>query len=551
MNDYNAQTEPSRVAGEHLDEMTALLLLEQRLDGDREREVNEHAKNCAPCRSLLRVLRNEDVWLRQALTENGEALPARLLAWRPRRAAGAWGWAGSAAALGLVSAGVSTLWSGVLEPGMDQASQVGLTQWNVAGSLFFGGAFWNGWQGVIDGLELFGMATLAAVCVWLMRRRVRKSTRVGIAMVMGAMAFALLMPGAASAAQIERGHQSYTLPAGQEVKSDLIVWADHAQIDGDVGGDLIVGAHEVEVNGHVKGDILGFAQSLRVNGTVDGNVRVFSQEAELNSSVGKNLMAFAQTIDQTEKSAVGGSATLVSRDAQLRGPVNGDVLVLGRSLEIDGRVGGKVDVRSQNFTIGSSAQIAGTTQYEGPSQPQVAAGARLASPIEVTIRKTVRQPSAGHFLLNRVLRWGAAFVMGMLLFLLAPAFFQDVTERAKDVGLSTGVGAIGLIGTPIAALIACITIVGLGVGISAILTYAVAVYTAQVFVGQWLGEKILGSEAGQGPMLLRLALGLAILHAIRLVPFLGIAVMTVVTVWGLGALILTVHRWVERQTVAA
>jgi hypothetical protein len=72
-----------------------------------------------------------------------------------------------------------------------------------------------------------------------------------------------------------------------------------------------------------------------------------------------------------------------------------------------------------------------------------------------------------------------------------------------------------------------------------------------VFVGQWLGEKVLGSEAGQGPMLLRLAVGLAILHAIRLVPIVGWVVMLLVTVWGLGASAATLHRRVRRQTVAA
>jgi cytoskeletal protein CcmA (bactofilin family) len=542
-------TETGQAEVGHLDEMTALLLLEQRL-GERQREASEHAKSCAKCRTLVRVLRNEDVWLRQALTENDEPVPARLL----QRLPGVgfefapWGWA---AALGLATAGVYTLWDGLVEPGIDQASQVGFTQGNLISSLLFSGAFWNGWGSVIDGLEFLGMATLAALGIWLLRRRVRKSPRIGIAVLMGAMACALLLPSGASAADIERGHRSYTLPAGQEVKSDLIVWADRAQIDGDVDGDLIVGAHEVEVNGHVKGDILGFVGNLQVNGAVDGNIRIFTQEGELNGPVGKNVMAFAERIDQSDKSTFGGSATIVSQDGELRGPVTGDVLAAGRDIRIDGRVGGKVMVRSQNFSIGSTAQIAGTTQYVGPNQPQVEAGAKLASPLDVTIRKTVRPNTAGHFLLQRILRWGAAFVLGMMLFLTAPAFFNDVTNTTKNVGLSMGVGAICLIVTPIAALIACVTIVGLGVGISAFLTYVVAVYTAQVFVGQWVGEKVLGSEAGQGPMLLRLAVGLAILHAIRLVPIVGWVVMLLVTVWGLGASAATLHRRVRRQTVAA
>jgi cytoskeletal protein CcmA (bactofilin family) len=529
----------------HFDEMTGLLYLEQQLDDDHSRVIAEHANACAGCRELLRVLKNESVWLRGALVTDDEPVPARLVA-APSRGAAPWGWL---TAVGFGAAGAYTLWTGFVEPWTTRASDVGFTQGNLMTMLFFSGAFWSGWSDVRDGIEFLAFATLGGVAIWALRRFFRRQTRV--ATVMGILAFMMMAPFTAKAADTEHGNPNYTLAAGQEIRTDLFVAGDHALIDGNVDGDLIVWAHEVEVNGHVNGDIIAFTQELRMNGTVDGNVRVFAQAAVINGSVGKNLMGFVQAVEVDEKSGIGGSTTLFSQDVQLNGPVKGDLLAFAGNLEIDGPIGGNVKVRSDNLRIGSAAQIAGRTQFEGPRQPDVAPGAKLTSPIEIIVMKPEPVYSTWRYYWHQTLRWGAAFLLGMVMFLLAPGIFLDAAGSVKRVGLAMGIGLLFLVGIPVAAVIACITIVGLGLGIVTLLTYLVAVYMSQVFVGAWVGEKLLGVGIGIGPVLGRLALGLAILRVVRVIPFLGTLSMWVVIVWGLGAYVLTIHKRMRQQAVVA
>jgi hypothetical protein len=126
--------------------------------------------------------------------------------------------------------------------------------------------------------------------------------------------------------------------------------------------------------------------------------------------------------------------------------------------------------------------------------------------------------------------------------LVAPGFFFDVAQACKKIGPAIGFGALFLFATPIAAIIVCATIVGLSVGIPVILFYGVAVYAAKIFVGAWLGEKLLGAGVGIGPALGRLALGLAILQAIRMVPFAGPVIGLLIAMWGFGAVVLALHR---------
>ena len=63
----------------HFDEMTGLLYLEQQLDDMHSKIVAEHAAVCPACRELLRVLKNETVWLRDAIVADDESIPARLV----------------------------------------------------------------------------------------------------------------------------------------------------------------------------------------------------------------------------------------------------------------------------------------------------------------------------------------------------------------------------------------------------------------------------------------------------------------------------------------
>jgi cytoskeletal protein CcmA (bactofilin family) len=531
---------------DHFDEMTGLLFLEDQLDAIRAREVSIHLEGCASCRRLFQVLQNENVWLRQALCADDEAIPARLLSPQlVRNSWSSWGWA---AALAFGLAGAYTFWAGVVQPWLEQAGQAGFSQDSLLTMLFFTSALWKGWDAMRAMMELLAVATLAVLGIWLLRRQFRRVT--AVAFVVAALGLVLAFSPSAGATEIHRGDPNYTLPAGQQTPSDLIVTANYTRIDGDVNGDLIVFSDSVTVNGHVKGDILVFSQELRLNGTVDGNLRGACHSLVLNGSVAKNASVFTQNLDMDGKAVIGGSLIAVSGDTELDGRIGGDLLAFGDSFTIDGSAGHDARIRAQRLTIGSNAEIKGSTTYSGSRQPDVSSGAKLASPIEATIGRPGPNYSSPRFYWHQVLFWGIAFVFGLMTLLLAPGFFFDVAAASKRIGPSMGWGALVLIVTPIAAIISCLTIVGVGVGIFALLWYLIALYASQIYVGAWLGETMLGWSAGVGAAVGRLALGLAVIRLAMIVPLVGLLVHFVVIIWGMGAVAMAVQRRM-RHPVAA
>ena len=533
----------------HFDEMTGLLYLEGQLDADRAQEIKTHLASCDSCSRLLYALEQESIWLRAALTAEDEPIPARVTV-SPRRHTSPWAWI---VPLGLGIGGAYTLWSGFIDPWLGQAAQSGFAQGDLLTMLFFSGAFWEGWSSVINLMGFLAVATLGVVLIWFLRQRLSRNTTT-VAVVMGvALLCALALAPTAGATAVEHGDPNYTLAAGQEVKTDLVVFASRTRIDGDVDGDLIVWSQNILVNGHVKGDIIAFGQHVQIDGTVDGNVRVGSQVLTLNGSVARNLMSWSQSVDLDEKSKVGGSVTMAGADLDLDGQTGGDVLTFGGRTEINGMLGGDVDIHGGPLQIEPNAVIHGKTKFVGGRPPDISPSAKLATAIETEIQHRGPDYASPGYYWHEVLFWGASFLLGLALLLIAPAFYFDAESASKKIGPALGAGFLTLIAVPIAAVVACITIVGLGVGIVTIMLWIIAIYAAQIFVGTWIGEKILGAKVGVGAAAARLALGLAIIHAVRMipVPFERPLIGLVVTAWGLGALSLAIYKNVRPQMAAA
>jgi cytoskeletal protein CcmA (bactofilin family) len=527
----------------HLDEMTSLLYLEGQLERPRALELSAHAESCTECRALLRALERESRLLTQALVEEDEAVPARLLA-PPVRDTTPWAWILS---FGLAAAGAYTLWTGIVEPWREQLSQAGFGESNLLTMLLFRGAFWKGWESMANIVQFLAITTLGLLAFGLLRRSWRRWTT--IAVVMGAFLAALALPPTAGAAETKHVH-GYTLPAGETIHNDLILGTDTARIDGTVDGDLIVFCRSLTINGRVIGDVISFAQIVRINGQVDGNVRDFSNTLLLSGPVAKNAMAFADRVELDSKSRIGGGMMVFAGDAALDGRMNRDLLgFIGRSV-LNGFIGGNARVTSDRLTIGPTAEIAGKVSYKGEHQPEVSPQAKLASPLEVKIvthRPDYAQP---RYYWHQVLAWGASFLFGLVVILLMPGFFGEVLKASRRYGPAFGFGALTLL-TPILALIACATIVGLAVGIGTLLLWLVALYSAQVFVATWLGETLMGRPTGTGAVIGRLAVGLILIRIAGALPYVGGWIKLGVIIWGLGALTLALYRQTQSQPAPA
>jgi hypothetical protein len=180
--------------------------------------------------------------------------------------------------------------------------------------------------------------------------------------------------------------------------------------------------------------------------------------------------------------------------------------------------------------IEEGATILGETTFEKPEEKE---GGEFLYAIAPMV--------AIFFTFVRIVLFIAKVIVGVLLI----ALFSQCVRRIMDTLISKpwkslGVGFLGLIMIPIASVIMFVLLIGYPLGVVGIYTYSVLLYTASIFVGLVVGEKILQLFKKEGAISLYLSfiVGYVILRILGLIPILGFVIRIFVLLFGAGALLL-------------
>ncbi|HEV2102876.1 MAG TPA: polymer-forming cytoskeletal protein [Candidatus Acidoferrum sp.] len=535
-------TEPDRNSNKqanetHVDEMTLLLYVERQLDREAAQGVSLHTQTCTRCLTLLRALDRESRLLTRSMLEQDEPLPARLAEFHEKvKRNMQWIWG---VVFGLAVMGVYALYTGYVEPWERQFAEAGFGSTNLLSLVVFQGAFWKGWQSMFSLFEVLAVMCMAGFGLFAFRRYLRRGSALAVLFASFGLMMAVATP--ASATEFRKG-DNVNVKKGEVIKGDIFLTGEHVRIDGDVEGDVFAFAHQVDVSGHINGDLICFAQAVRVNGVIDGNVRTGANNVTITGTVERNVMTWSETLNLDASGKIGRSLTAGGETLTLDGKIGRDFLGFADSTTISGLIGGSVRERGKSLSIVSGAEIDGKTAFKGQREPNVASDAKLASPLEFTREEHRRAERTGGYYLWQVI-WAAAYVLfGLVLFSLMPKFSQEAAANTEHLGASAGLGILVGAGFPIGALLACITVVGLFVGISGFFLWYASLYFAQIIVGAAVGAWIMGRTDEFWPEIGRMIVGLLLLRVVMMVPYVGAWIKFVVVVWGIGAISLALYR---------
>jgi hypothetical protein len=224
------------------------------------------------------------------------------------------------------------------------------------------------------------------------------------------------------------------------------------------------------------------------------------------------------------------------------GGIGRNVLLFAQQATVSGSVDGAIDARGDNLRINGSAKVGGPVRFEGKYPPDVASDAKLASPPVFKKMEHKSEYRDGSYFVWQVI-WIAAYVLfGLVLFQLMPAFSKEAVDSVEHYGASFGLGVLVFFGVPIAAIIACITVVGLFIGLATLFAWYGALYYAETIVGALIGQWLLGRTRETWPLIGRMVVGVVIVRLATMVPHAGGWVKLGVILWGAGAISLALYR---------
>ncbi len=260
-------------------------------------------------------------------------------------------------------------------------------------------------------------------------------------------------------------------------------------------------------------------------------------------------------------SIVAGAAPALSQTNDDRGGADEEQIVLsgdlvvpsGRSVStalsfngdatIDGTVTESVIVFNGPVVIEPGARVGG--DIISRQTPQVADGADVQGEITgVAARFDWENVGLG----GRFAWWLgysiSTLILGLLLLLFAPGLDRALAETRRRLGASIGIGLAVFFLTPIVAIILMVTIVGLPLGLFLLLALALLYTVGYVSGAHAIGRFIVKPPSSRYVAFL---VGWGIVRVLGLVPILGGLTWTLVTIFGLGALVVATRRGTRRE----
>ncbi len=265
----------------------------------------------------------------------------------------------------------------------------------------------------------------------------------------------------------------------------------------------------------ITGGLLACALDLEMTGAVKGGLKAY----------GASVLISGNSQDAVEFGGV---------DVTLSGNFQDIVKGVAVNLVISGTFEKDVEVRANKITIAPTAVIKGNLAYSA-TQINRAEESQITGKVmqqksedwEAWIQNaSVKQERAASTFgkIFRIMSFIVIFILGLIVYYIFPKKAEAIVSTISDAPVkSMVVGVLFLIVVPLVITVLCLTLIGIPIGIIAAFLYILTLYIGRVYIGLWMGKKILGyfkvsfSEAFFWPF----TAGIIIIGLLSLIPIFG------------------------------
>ena len=305
--------------------------------------------------------------------------------------------------------------------------------------------------------------------------------------------------------------------------------------------------------GHAAADEGSFSRSVWIGGSVDisqavdGPVHAAGGTVIVDAPVNGNVRVAGGTVELGSAAAIVGDAALAGGSITVDGSIKGNLRAAGGQVRINGPVAGDTAIAAGTLELGPAARIAGKLVFRGQDLRRDPA-AQVTGGVEQQ-RRTYRheRTAAGRFVHGWL--WTAGLmVLAALIAAALPVESQRMARELRERPWITPLlGFVALASIPFLAILLMLTIIGIPVGLLAILGYVALVLVGYVWIAVVLGGMLLDRVKPETAALTAWRAGAAVLAMLALgilvrLPFVGHLVWLAAVALGVGMIVAVVFR---------
>ena len=361
----------------------------------------------------------------------------------------------------------------------------------------------------------------------------------------------------------------------QAVHEDIYVFSGTINIEAPVYGDIWCAGGTVTIGDTVSGDIVIAGGNVFLRGTVLDDVRAAGGTLTISGNISGDLLVAGGTITVDPDVVIGGSVAVsggtvtyggttrgnfksASSTLAMNGTVEKEFQFNGGDLRLNGAVAGAAVLAGKNIEIGEKAALSGPVRY-WTEHGEISFGNALQNGATATFDSSLRT----HFERPDAKFLGFASVMAVLWYLIAAftviwltqwffsrSFRTAAGTAATDPMRSMGYGFLYFAAVPVAIVILFVTVVGIPVGVIALLFYILLLALANIITAlvgaHWIDQR--KTYNWRPIQLVFAALGLLIvLHVLGSIPFLGWIIKIAAVFIAFGALLYNSRMFSRNQ----
>jgi len=278
--------------------------------------------------------------------------------------------------------------------------------------------------------------------------------------------------------------ENLTLLKEQKFNESVFVAAQTLTINADIKGDLFCAGQNIVINGNVSGDIICAGQSLKISGQVDGNVRAIGQQIEVSGIVARNVSVFSQTLT-----------------VPMSSNIKGDLLFGSQSIDVGGLVGRDLTGASQSITLTNSGKVGRNLEYYTEKTGTASIDEKLVkgkvtrhevvTPEKDQFQNEIKKATPVLLVMKAILSILSSIILAFFLLYFTAHRTTSVTNLIKSSPVKSAlVGLAVLITGPVAIIISCLTVIGIGLAAVIALFYALCLILASSYVAVRVGEML-------------------------------------------------------------
>lgn len=307
---------------------------------------------------------------------------------------------------------------------------------------------------------------------------------------------------------------------------DLYKTGGDIEITDAINGNVYVAGNSVTVKGQIGGDLFVIANNLNIDGAqVYGNVFAISTNITLNGLI-YDLYGICNTLN-----------------VPYNGTVYRDIKVMCNTATIDGVIGGNVYIKAnQKLTLDADCMIYKDLNYSTPSEIEVKDGTVQGN---VNYSSSMFKSNAIDYAMSFAYLIVFVLIVWLLMMFIAPKFMEKATRIGKEKILpSLGFGILGIILIPIIAVLLMFTVVGMPISMALMALYGLLVLITFTVVtltfANMLANKV--KFFAKFKNLIGIILIALILWALTLIPYVGIIIKLIITIYGFGILMISIFN---------